>query len=62
MGPKKMQMEEKSRALTLLEKGDSVIILAKDIGVAQESIYQANPNSNPLQLINSLFPDTNIFR
>ena len=58
MGPKKLQMEEKSRALTLLEKGDSVIILAKDIGVAQESIYQANP----LQLINSLFPDTNIFR
>ena len=25
-------MEEKSRALTLLEKGDSVITVAKDIG------------------------------
>ena len=32
MGVKKLQMEEKSRALTSLEKGDSVITVAKDIG------------------------------
>jgi len=35
-----MQMEEKSRALTLLEKGDSVIAVARDIGVSREAIYQ----------------------
>ena len=40
MGRKKMQMEEKSRALTLLEKGDSVIAVARDIGVSKEAIYQ----------------------
>ena len=33
-------MEEKSRALTLLEKGESVIAVAKDIGVSREEIYQ----------------------
>ena len=32
MGRKKLQMEEKSRALTLLEKGESVIAAARDIG------------------------------
>ena len=35
-----MQMEEKSRALTLLEKCNSVITVAKDIGVSREAIYQ----------------------
>ena len=39
MGQKKMQMAEKSRALTLLEK-DSVIAVAKDVGVSREAIYQ----------------------
>ena len=34
-------MEEKSRALTLLENGDSVIALAKDIGVSKEAIYSS---------------------
>ena len=47
-------MEEKSCASTLLEKGDSVITLAKDIGVSKEAIYQANLYPNPLELINSL--------
>ena len=42
MGRKKMQMEEKSQALTLLEKGDSVIAVARDIGVSREAIYQLN--------------------
>ena len=40
MGRKKLQMEEKARALTLLEKGDYVIAVAKDIGVSKEAIYQ----------------------
>ena len=53
MGPKKLRMKEKSHALTLLEKGDSVIIQAKDIGVSKEVIFQAKPNPNPLKLINS---------
>ena len=35
-----MQMEEKSRALTSLEKGNSVITVAKDIGVSWEAICQ----------------------
>ena len=48
MGPKKLQMEEKSRASTLLEKGDSAITLAKDSGVSKKAIYQANANPNPL--------------
>ena len=40
MGQKKMQMEEKSRAFTLLEKGDCVIAVARDIVVSREAIYQ----------------------
>ena len=39
MGQKKLQMAEKSRALTLLEKGDSVIAVARDIEVSREAIY-----------------------
>ena len=35
-----MQMAEKSRALTLLQKGHSVIAVARDIGVLREAIYQ----------------------
>ena len=41
MGRKKLQMEEKARALTLLEKGDFVIAVARDIGVSREAIYQS---------------------
>ena len=40
IGGKKLQMEEKSRALTLLEKGGSLIAAARDIGVSREAIYQ----------------------
>ncbi|CAJ0956160.1 unnamed protein product [Ranitomeya imitator] len=40
MSRKKLKMEEKSRALTLLEKGDSVIAVARDLGVSREAIYQ----------------------
>ena len=40
MGRKKLQMEGKARALTLLEKEDSVIAVARDIGVSREAIYQ----------------------
>ena len=32
MGRKKLQMEEKCRTLTVLEKGESVIAVARDIG------------------------------
>ena len=35
-----MQIEEKARALTLLEKGESVIAVAKDVGVARKANYQ----------------------
>ena len=35
MGRKKLQMEENSRALTLLEKDESVIAVAIDIGVSR---------------------------
>ena len=38
MGQKKMQMAEKSRALTLLEKRESVTAVARDIGVSREAI------------------------
>ena len=37
---KKLQIEEKSLALTLLEKGESVIAVARDTGVLREAIYQ----------------------
>ena len=40
MGRKKLKMEEKARALTLLEKGDSVFAVARDIGVSRKAIYQ----------------------
>ena len=40
MGRKKLQMEEKSRVLTLLEKGELAIAVARDIGVSREAIYQ----------------------
>ena len=33
-------MKKKSRALTLLEKGESVIAVVEDIGVSREAIYQ----------------------
>ena len=35
-----MQIEEKARALTLLEKGESVIAVAGDVGVARKENYQ----------------------
>ena len=34
-----MQMAEQSRVLTLLQKGDSVIAVARDIGVSREAIF-----------------------
>lgn len=40
MGRKKLTMEEKSRALTLLEKGNSVFDVAKDLAVSKKTIYQ----------------------
>ena len=40
MGRKKLQMEEKSRVLTLLEKGELAIAVTRDIGVSREAIYQ----------------------
>ena len=40
MGQKKMYMAEKSCALTLLQKGDSVIAVVKDIEISREAIYQ----------------------
>ena len=40
MGQKKMQMAKKSCVLTLLLKGDSVIAVARYIGVSREEIYQ----------------------
>ena len=39
MGQKKMQIEEKARALTLLEKGESVIAVAEDVGIARKENY-----------------------
>ena len=33
-------MAEKSRALTLLKKGDSMITVARDLVVSREAIYQ----------------------
>ena len=41
MGQKKMQMAEKSCALTLLEKGDSVLAVTRNIyQLKREAIYQ----------------------
>ena len=40
MGQKKMRIEEKAQALTLLEKGESVIALVEDVGVAKKANYQ----------------------
>ena len=40
MGRKKMEIAENSGALTLLEKGDSVIAVARDFGISREAIYQ----------------------
>ena len=37
IGELKMQMAEKSRVLTFLKKGDSVIAAARDIGVSKEA-------------------------
>ena len=35
-----MQIEEKARALTLIEKGESVITVAEDVRVARKANYQ----------------------
>ena len=48
VGRKKLQMEEKSRALTLLEKGESVIAVARDIEVSREAIYQLKRSAESL--------------
>ena len=47
-------MKEKYRALTLLEKGDSVITLAKDIGVSKAATYQLKRVGIRVSLENSL--------
>ena len=39
MGRKMLQIEKKSLALTLLEKGELVIAVVKRIGVSREAIY-----------------------
>lgn len=49
MGRKKLKMEEKYRALTLLEKGDSVISVARDLGVSRETIYQLKRSAASLR-------------
>ena len=46
MGQKKMQIEEKARTLTLLEKGESVIAVAEDVGVARKANYQLKRRSS----------------
>lgn len=40
MGRKKLTMEEKSRALTLLEKGNSVFDVSRDLAVSRKTIYR----------------------
>ena len=40
MDQKKMQIEEKAWALTLLEKEESVIAVAEDVGIARKANYQ----------------------
>ena len=40
MSQKKLQMKEKARALTLLEKGESVIAVAKNVGISRKAVYQ----------------------
>ena len=40
MNQKKIQTEEKTSVLTLLEKGEYMIAIAKDIGASRKSIYQ----------------------
>ena len=40
MGRKKLQIEKKSFALTLLEMGESVIAVVRHIEVSREAIYQ----------------------
>ena len=39
VGTKKMQLAEHPRVLTLLQKGHSVIAVARDIGVSREAIW-----------------------
>nr|CAH7716389.1 unnamed protein product [Callosobruchus chinensis] len=48
MGRKKLKMEGKSRALTLLEKGDTVSAVARDLGVSRETIYQLKRSASML--------------
>ena len=48
IGRKKFQMGKKSRALTLLEKGESVVAVARDIGVSREAIYQLKRSATSL--------------
>ena len=40
MGQKKMQKEEKARALTLLEKAESMIAVAKYVRVSRKANYE----------------------
>ena len=40
MGQKKMQIAKHPRVLTLSQKGNSVITVARDTGVSREAIFQ----------------------
>ena len=48
MGRKKLQIEKKSRVLTLLEKGELVIAVVRYIGVSREAIYQLKKSAASL--------------
>ena len=43
-----MKRAEKPRILTSLQKGDSVIAVARDIGVSREAIYQSERSAASL--------------
>lgn len=50
MGRKKLTMKEKSHALTLLEKGNSVFDVARDLAVSKKTIYQLKKSAILLPL------------
>lgn len=48
MGQKKLQIEEKSYSLTLLEKRRSVIAEAKELRLSRQAIYQLKPDGGAI--------------
>ncbi|KAG1672327.1 Dihydroorotate dehydrogenase (quinone) [Nymphon striatum] len=48
MGRNKLQMEEKSRALTLLEQGKCVIAVAEDLKVSRQTVYRLKQAASSL--------------